>query len=110
MLNYNPYFNNPQTQTPMAQMPNPYQNYQMPGYYPPAVPGYYPPAQPVETGWQKAGKVAIDLLKIGVAVAGGIAVYKLAENYFGDDEVVIATTSESSKSALYSGREEVFDD
>jgi hypothetical protein len=31
------------------------------------------------------GRVAIDMLKITVAVAGGIAVYKLAENYLGGD-------------------------
>lgn len=30
------------------------------------------------------GRVAIDMLKITVAVAGGIAVYKLAENYLSD--------------------------
>lgn len=35
-------------------------------------------------------RVAIDMLKISVAVAGGIAVYKLAENYLaGSDSVCI---------------------
>lgn len=36
------------------------------------------------------GRVAIDMLKITVAVAGGIAVYKLAENYLsGSDSVCL---------------------
>lgn len=36
------------------------------------------------------GRVAVDMLKISVAVAGGIAVYKLAENYLsGSDSVCI---------------------
>lgn len=117
MMNYqNPYFNPQQAQAPYqpTQNQNPY--YQaMPGYYPPVPGGYYQPApqeQQPETGWQKAGKVALDLLKIGVAVCGGVAVYKLAENYFGEDDCCCGTTAatESSKSTLYSGREEVFDD
>lgn len=32
------------------------------------------------------GRVAVDMLKITVAVAGGIAVYKLAENYLSGGE------------------------
>ena len=36
------------------------------------------------------GRFAIDVVKISVAVAGGIAVYKLAENYLsGDDSTAL---------------------
>lgn len=112
MMNYN---HNPYQQAPtpyqQAAMPNyPNQYPQYPGYYPPVPGGYYQPApqeQQPESGWKKVGRFGLDLLKIGIAVAGGVAVYRLAENYFGDDPAPTITTTDTAAAAILGGAEDI---
>ena len=52
------------------------------------------------------GRVAIDMLKISIAVAGGIAVYKLAENYLSGGETACLGCGGGATAGLpdYSGQ------